>query len=149
TPSVAPTPSDQAQVALSSIGQLDVRSTPLQMAMVSSGIANGGTLMRPRLVDNVITPDLRIEQEFADEKLSEPISKKTAESLASMMEAGVSQTDGFAHTAAIPGVRVAGKTGTAENGTDADGNDLPYTLWFTGFAPVDNPQIAVAVVIED
>ena len=149
TPSVAPLPSDQAQVALSSIGQLDVRSTPLQIAMVSAGIANGGTVMTPRLVDQVITPDLRVETEFADEEFSKPISKKTADTLAGMMEAGVSQADGYAHIAAIDGVRVAGKTGTAENGTDADGNDLPYTLWFTGFAPVDDPKVAIAVVIED
>lgn len=149
TQSVAPTPADQAQVALSSIGQLDVRSTPLQMAMVAAGIANGGSVMTPRLVDRVITPDLRVEKEYADEEFSQPISQKTAESLTSMMEAGVSQADGFAHVAAIPDVRVAGKTGTAENGTDADGNDLPYTLWFTGFAPVDDPQVAVAVVIEN
>ena len=149
TPSVAPLPSDQAQVALSSIGQLDVRSTPLQIAMVSAGIANGGTVMTPRLVDRVITPDLRVEKEFSDEQFSKPISESTAASVAAMMEAGVSQTDGYAHVAAIPGVRVAGKTGTAENGLGSDGSALPYTLWFTGFAPVDDPRVAVAVVIEN
>lgn len=149
TPSSAPLPADQAQAALSSIGQLDVRATPLQMAMVSSGIANGGTVMKPYLVDQVITPDLRVEKEYSPEEFSKPVSKKTADTVASMMEHGVSDPGAYAQMAAIPGVRVAGKTGTAENGADADGNDLPYTLWFTGFAPVDDPKVAVAVVIEN
>ena len=147
TPSIAPVPEDKAQVALSSIGQLDVRSTPLQMAMVSAGIANGGTLMTPYLVERVITPDLRVESETSPTTLNKPISKKTADQLTQMMEKGVSDAQGYAHMAEIPGVRVAGKTGTAENGLTADGQELPYTLWFTGFAPVENPKVAVAVVI--
>lgn len=149
TPSTAPLPEDQAQVALSSIGQLDVRSTPLQMAMVSAGIANEGTVMKPQLVEQVITPDLRVEKEYAPEEFSKPISKKTADSVAGIMELGVSDPEGLAQKAGIPGVRVAGKTGTAENGTGEDGSDLPFTLWFTGFAPVDDPKVAVAVVVAD
>ncbi|MFF8819069.1 MULTISPECIES: peptidoglycan D,D-transpeptidase FtsI family protein [Leucobacter] len=147
TPSVAPTPLDKAQVALSSIGQLDVRTTPLQVAMVSAAIANGGKVMTPQLVDRVIAPDLRVEQEFDPEELSQPISPETAQAVAGMMEKGVSDSTGFAHLSAIDGVRVAGKTGTAQTGIDANGNDLPYTLWYTGFAPVDDPKVAVAVVI--
>lgn len=147
TPSTAPAPLDQAQVALSSIGQLDVRTTPLQVAMVSAAIANGGKLMSPQLVDRVIAPDLRVEQEFGPEKMSQPITPETAQSITGMMEKGVSDPTGFAHVSAIDGVRVAGKTGTAQNGIDANGNDLPYTLWYTGFAPVDDPKVAVAVVI--
>ena len=147
TPSVAPKPLDQAQVALSSIGQLDVRTTPLQVAMVSAAIANGGKVMTPQLVDRVIAPDLRVEQEFTPTEMSQPISPETAQSITGMMEKGVSDSTGFAHLSAIDGVRVAGKTGTAQNGRDSTGNDLPYTLWYTGFAPVDDPQVAVAVVI--
>lgn len=147
TPSTAPIPQDQAQVALSSIGQLDVRATPLQMAMVSAGIANDGVVMTPRLVDRVITPDLRTEREYEDEEFSRPISSATAASLTSMMEQVVSDPAGTGYLASIPGVRVAGKTGTAENGMDASGALRPFTLWYTGFAPVDNPQVAVAVVI--
>ena len=148
TPSNAPIPVDQAGVALSSIGQLDVRATPLQMAMVSSAIANGGTLMKPRLIDQVITPDLRVEREYANEEFSKPISASTAKALTQMMEQTVSDTQGTAHLAGIPGVRVAGKTGTAENGVTDTGVVRPYTLWYTGFAPVANPQVAIAVVIE-
>ena len=147
TPSVAPEPIDKAQVALSSIGQLDVRTTPLQVAMVSAAIANGGKLMAPQLVDRVISPDLRVEHEYKPEVMNEPISKETAQAIAEMMEKGVSDPTGFARLSAIDGVRVAGKTGTAQNGIDANGNDLPYTLWYTGFAPVDDPEVAVAVVI--
>jgi len=147
TPSTAPIPQDQAQVALSSIGQLDVRATPLQMAMVSAGIANDGVVMTPRLVDRVITPDLRTEREYEDEEFSQPISSTTAASLTSMMEQVVSDPAGTGYLASIPGVRVAGKTGTAENGMDANGALRPFTLWYTGFAPVDNPEVAVAVVI--
>src|SRR5690606_220063 len=124
-----------------------VRVTPLQIAMVSAAIANEGKLMTPMLVDRIISPDLRTEAEYSPSELNTPISKKTAEAIASMMEKGVSDSSGYAHRSAIDGVRVAGKTGTAENGFMADGNELPYTLWFTGFAPVDNPQVAVAVVI--
>ncbi|MBK0420333.1 penicillin-binding protein [Leucobacter sp. CSA1] len=149
TPSEAPAPMDDAQVALSSIGQLDVRVTPLQMAMVSAGIANDGEVMTPQLVDRVITPDLRVEKEYAPETFSQPISQETADALTGMMEHGVSDPGAYAANAAIPGVRVAGKTGTAENGTDDAGNERPYTLWFTGFAPADDPEIAVAVVIAD
>ncbi|GAA1314200.1 peptidoglycan D,D-transpeptidase FtsI family protein [Leucobacter albus] len=147
TPSVSPVPRDKAQVALASIGQLDVRTTPLQVAMVSAAIANGGELMTPQLVDRVIAPDLRVEQEFGPELLNEPISADTAQAIAGMMEKGVSEPTGYAHASAIDGVRVAGKTGTAQTGEDANGNDLPYTLWYTGFAPVDDPKVAVAVVI--
>ena len=147
TPSTAPQPLDKAQVALSSIGQLDVRATPLQVAMVSGAIANGGKLMTPQLVDRVIAPDLRVETKFEPTELGTPISQETADAITAMMEKGVSDPTGFAHLSAIDGVRVAGKTGTAQNGIDANGNDLPYTLWYTGFAPVDDPKVAVAVVI--
>lgn len=147
TPSIAPVPLDKAQVALSSIGQLDVRATPLQMAMVTAAIANGGKLMTPQLVDRIITPDLLVEKQYKPTEFGQPISSATATAIAGMMEKGVSDPTGFARMSAIDGVRVAGKTGTAQVGTDANGNDLPYTLWFTGFAPVDNPEVAVAVVI--
>src|SRR5690606_18949639 len=133
TASQAPAPADAAQAAITSIGQLDVRATPLQMAMVSAGIANGGDVMLPPLRDEVITPDLRVERSFDPELFAQPISSDTAETLGEMMERVVSAPDGTASLSGIDGVRVAGKTGTAENGVDANGNDLPFTLWYTGF----------------
>lgn len=149
TPSVAPNPLDDAQAAISAIGQLDVRTTPMQMAMVSAGIANDGVVMQPQLVDQVMTPDLQVERDFSPEEFSRPLSEDSASTLSSMMEKAVSDPNAVASPAAISGVEVAGKTGTAENGLDADGNSLPYTLWFTGFAPLEDPEIAVAVVVAD
>jgi peptidoglycan glycosyltransferase len=142
TPSTYPRGLDDAQLALSSFGQYTDRATPMQMAMVSAGIANGGVVMRPTLIDKILAPDLSVRQQLEPEEFSRPISDNTSATLTQMMVNGVE--NGAASNARIGGVSVAGKTGTAENG-DED----PYTLWFTGFAPADNPQIAVAVVVED
>ncbi|WP_207455444.1 peptidoglycan D,D-transpeptidase FtsI family protein [Herbiconiux sp. SYSU D00978] len=142
TPSVYPDEMDDAQLALSSFGQYDVRATPLQIAMVSSAIANGGELMRPTLLESIIGPDLETVEEYQPEGFSTPISQQTASTMTGMMVEGVG--NGVASNARIGGVDVAGKTGTAENG-----NDEPYTLWFTGFAPANDPQVAVAVVVEN
>lgn len=147
TPSQSPTPQSQAEAAISSLGQLDVRATPLQMAMVSAGIANGGVIMQPQLVEEVLAPNFTVEQAFTPVEFANPISQKTADQLTDMMVKGVNDDDGAAVRAKVDGATVAGKTGTAQNGTDAEGNDLPYTIWFTGFAPAENPQIAIAVVV--
>ena len=142
TPSVYPTNLDEAQTALTAFGQFDVRVSPLQMAMVSAAIANAGIEMKPFLVDQIFTSNLTLLEEGKPTELRRSITTSSAERLKTMMVASV--TSGVGSNARIPGVKVAGKTGTAENGV----ND-PYTLWFTGFAPADNPQVAVAVVIED
>ena len=137
-----PTIQDDAQTALSGFGQGQVTATPLQMAMVSAGIANGGVVMNPRMVDRVIGADLSVQQTFDDTEFARALDTDLAEELVTMMVANVS--DGAASGARIDGVDVAGKTGTSENS-----GDEPYTLWFTGFAPADNPEVAVAVVVED
>jgi peptidoglycan glycosyltransferase len=142
TPSTFPTGMDEAQLMLSSFGQFDVRVTPLQVAMISSAIANGGVLMAPTIVDSVLARDLSPLAPFTPVEYSTPIGPDTARVLRDMMVADVS--DGVASGARIPGVAVAGKTGTAENG-----EGQPYTLWFTGFAPAENPRVAVVVVIEN
>jgi peptidoglycan glycosyltransferase len=142
TPSRYPTGMDDAQLMLSSFGQYDVRVTPLQMAMVSAAIANGGNLMQPTLLDRVIAPDLATIDDPEPILLTQPIARSTASTLTALMVDGVS--NGAASNARIEGVDVAGKTGTAENGLSQ-----PYTLWFTGFAPADDPQVAIAVVVEN
>jgi peptidoglycan glycosyltransferase len=149
TPSQFPVIIDDAQLALASIGQLSVRATPLQMAMVSAAIANDGQMMKPQLVEAVVAPNLSTQTGFASEIFATPISPETAATLNSMMQSVVNDPGGTGARAAIPGVLVAAKTGTAENGTNADGSDKPYTLWFTGFAPADDPKVAIAVVIEN
>ncbi len=141
TPSRFPRGMDQAQLMLSSFGQYDVRVTPLQVAMMSAAIANGGVLMTPTLVDQVLSPDLRIIDETRPREYSTPLDPADAAELTRIMVASVSR--GVANQASIPGVAVAGKTGTAETGI-GDGR----SFWFTGFAPADNPQIVVAVVVE-
>ena len=123
-------------------GQGQVIATPLQMAMVSAGIANEGVVMNPRMVDRVIGPDLAVQQTFDDTEFGRALDADIAREMVTLMVRNVS--DGAASGARIEGVDVAGKTGTAENGERE-----PYTLWFTGFAPADNPQVAVAVVVEN
>jgi peptidoglycan glycosyltransferase len=142
TASIYPENMDDAQVALSAFGQYDVRTNPLQMAMVSAAIANQGVLMKPNVIENVLSSNLSLLAQPQPEIFSQPISQKTAQSVKEMMVAAVST--GVSGNARIKDVSVAGKTGTAQNG-----EDQPYTLWFTGFAPADNPQVAVAVVIAD
>lgn len=133
---------DDPQTALSGFGQGQVTATPLQIAMVSAGIANGGVVMSPRMVDRVIGSDLSVQQTFDDTEYGRALDADIADELVAMMVANVS--DGVASGARIDGVDVAGKTGTSENGPTR-----PYTLWFTGFAPAEDPQVAVAVVVEN
>lgn len=133
---------DEPQTGLSAFGQGDVRATPLQMAMVSATIANGGIVMNPNLVDAITAPDFTPLQEFEAAEFGRAISEDTANTMVQMMVNGVES--GAASNARIDGVSVAGKTGTAENG-ESD----PYTLWFTGFAPADSPQYAITVLVED
>ncbi|MFM9919430.1 peptidoglycan D,D-transpeptidase FtsI family protein [Lacisediminihabitans sp. H27-G8] len=133
---------DTAQVQLSSFGQYEDRVTPLQVAMTSAAIANGGSLMQPTLIKEITAPDLTPIQRFQQKVFSQPITPATSATMTQLMINNVS--NGAASNARISGVDVAGKTGTAQNG---DGK--PYTLWFTGFAPADNPKVAVAVVVEN
>ncbi|MCC4247955.1 MULTISPECIES: peptidoglycan D,D-transpeptidase FtsI family protein [Microbacterium] len=141
TPSTYPSNLDAPQTALSGFGQGQVRATPLQMAMVSAGIANDGVVMNPRMIDRVIEPNLSVAEEGSSSEFGRALESNTAAQMVTMMTANVQ--DGAASNARIDGVQVAGKTGTAEN--DA----RPYTLWFTGFAPADDPKVAVAVVVEN
>lgn len=141
TPSRYPRGMDQAQLMLSSFGQYDVRVTPLQVAMMSAAIANEGELMTPQIVDTVLADDLEVLRETEPSVYSTPLSGRTARELERMLIRSVD--DGVAGAAALPGVDVAGKTGTAETGI-GDGR----SFWFTGFTPADQGDIAVAVVVE-
>jgi peptidoglycan glycosyltransferase len=142
TPSTYPSVMDDAQTALSSFGQFDDRVTPMQMAMVSAAIANGGKLMSPTLVNYVQSSTLSILSQTVPSQLATPVTPEVADGVKQMMIGAVSK--GVSSNGQIKGVEVAGKTGTAQNG-----GNLPYTLWFTGFAPANNPKVAVAVVVED
>lgn len=142
TASRLPDEPNAPQVAQSGIGQFDVRATPLQMAMIAGAIGNDGVLMKPYLVQTVRDPDLRVVEQASPERLGSPLDPEDAAALTVMM-AGV-VANGTGSGAAIDGVTVAGKTGTAESGTDA-----PPHAWFVAFAPAENPTVAVAVVVEN
>ena len=138
---------DQAALAQSAIGQRDVRVTPLEAAELSAAVANGGVLMRPYLVAQELAPNLSVLSSATPRALSTALTPAHAAQLTTMMEHVVSRGTGTA--AQIPGVRVAGKTGTADTGEkDKNGKDEPPHAWFSGFAPADKPKIAVAVVLE-
>jgi peptidoglycan glycosyltransferase len=142
TASSYPSNMDDAQTALSAFGQYEDRVTPLQMAMVSAAIANGGVEMQPQIVENVESSSLSILFQPQPSIFSQPVKPATAALVKQMMIGAVA--NGVSSNGQIKGVVVAGKTGTAQNG-----GNRPFTLWFTGFAPANNPKVAVAVVIED
>ncbi|CAN5566524.1 penicillin-binding transpeptidase domain-containing protein [soil metagenome] len=142
TPSVFPADPNPPQTAQSAIGQFDVAATPLQMAMVAAGVANDGVVMQPTLIAEVQAPDLTPLEVAKPTELGEAVTPQVAAQLTDMMVTVVD--DGTGANAQIPGVKVAGKTGTAQAGEGVS----PH-VWFMAFAPADDPQIAVAVVVEN
>ena len=124
---------DDAQLALSAIGQFDVAASPLQMAMVSAAIANDGVLMNPYLVSMVQAPDLKPLETHKPEALSTPLTPEHAAELQEMMVVVVESGTGT--NAQISGVEVGGKTGTAQS----DPTRKPFA-WFTSFAPRGRPE---------
>jgi penicillin-binding protein A len=123
-------------------GQDKLLVTPLQMALVAAGVANGGVIMAPHLVKEVQSPSGGVVMKTKPQVWKNATSPKTAALLSEFMQAVVS--GGTGTNAQIPGIKVAGKTGTAETGE----HDV-YDAWFIFFAPADNPQVAGAVVLEN
>jgi peptidoglycan glycosyltransferase len=146
TPSNYVIPPSKALTAFSAIGQYSDTVTPLQEAMFAATIANGGKLMTPYLVKQVTASDLSTVDATSPVQLSQPVSPSVASDVGQMMLAVVQDPDGTANaynTAAV-GFTMAGKTGTAQNGANNTGLDDAV---FTSYAPYDNPQIAVGVII--
>ncbi len=138
-------PDDQEPLrAFAGIGQGDVSATPIQMALVAAAIANDGVVPRPRLVRDIRDPSGSIVEEPAPESIGRALSSATAADLSRMMTAVVQSDSGTGTAARIEGVEVAGKTGTAQTVEGA----APHA-WFIAFAPVSNPQVAVAVLVEN
>ncbi len=133
---------DAPRYALAGIGQGDVAVTPLQMALVAAGIANGGVIMQPHVADEITDQDDNVIRRISPKPWMTATDPATAEEVKRMM---ISVVEGGTGTAAqIEGVTVAGKTGTAQT---ESGNKIPHA-WFISFAPAEDPQVAVAVMIE-
>jgi penicillin-binding protein A len=141
-------PGDPIDIARVAIGQERLLVTPLQMAEVTAAVANGGTLMKPQIWRRVVDPDGRVSRRLDPSRYSQPIDEETAAALTTAMEGVVSEGTGT--NAAIPGVAVAGKTGTAETpfNESCGGGAEENQAWFIGFAPADDPQIAIAATVE-
>lgn len=133
-----PTEIDEAQTALSSIGQFEVAATPLQMVMVAAAIANDGVLMQPHVVTEVTGRDLKVIS-TASPSEQRVMSASTAVQLQDMMEATV--TDGTGRPAQVDGMVIGGKTGTAQSSPDR-----PNYAWFVGYA--EDPQVAVVAFVQ-
>lgn len=136
---------EKGNIAQSAIGQSSDLASPLQMAEVSSTIANGGIMMKPHLVKEILTSKGDSIKSIDPESIGQIISADTANTMKDFMKSVVEEGTGV--NAAIDGVQVCGKTGTADH--QDEGKDAPPHSWFIGFAPYDNPQVAVAVIVED
>ncbi|HEX2313377.1 MAG TPA: penicillin-binding transpeptidase domain-containing protein [Thermomonospora sp.] len=132
-------PTGGDDVGRSGIGQANVRATPLQMAMVACAVANNGRIMKPYLVQRVRAADQEVLYEADPEQFARPIEENTADQLKNMMAAVVSQ--GTATN--LQNMNIAGKTGTAETGVAAYNS-----RWFVGYAPIERPRYAFAIVTE-
>lgn len=139
---------DPVDLGRLAIGQERLLVTPLQDAMVAAAVANGGKLMKPQIWKRVVNVDGSVTKKMDPSVYSEPMSKKTAAELTTAMEGVVDEGTGT--NAAISGVPVAGKTGTAETpGNEAcGGGSEENQAWFMGFAPANNPKIAIAASVE-
>jgi penicillin-binding protein A len=136
-------PNGQPGLYQSGIGQLDVQETPLQDAMIAATIANGGKEMQPQLVKQILAPDKSTISDFSPQVLnSNVISPQVAATLTDMMQASEAHSGTANKNPSIP---IASKTGTAEHGPNPK-SVQPYG-WYVAFAPANNPQIAVAVVV--
>jgi len=132
---------DAPLFAQAAIGQGPVAVTPLEMALVAESVATGGVMLQPHVVDRIEDSTGRVVRQYAPKVWRTAMTAATAATLKEYMIQVVQRGTGTA--AQIPGIQVAGKTGTAETGTNA-----PPHAWFIAFAPADNPQYAVAVLVE-
>ncbi|NUR87615.1 MAG: penicillin-binding protein 2 [Nonomuraea sp.] len=140
--SAFPAGMSRSETAMASIGQFDVRATPLMIALLSAAVGNGGVAMRPYLVEEVRLPDGSVVNRATPSEYRTAMPPDVADDLTAMMVA-VTRPGGTGTAAAIPGLDVAAKTGTAENVPGA----LSHAV-FTAFAPAEAPQVAVGVVVE-
>lgn len=132
---------EKTDISAASIGQGKVLVTPLNMALIAAGIANNGEIMEPTLVKEIISSKGKIINRNKAKLMSQGIDQATSNQLKDIMVEVVES--GTGKNASIKNIKFAGKTGTAENSTEKS------HAWFIGFAPADNPEIAVAVILEE
>lgn len=133
---------EKGNLAQSAIGQAEVLATPMEMALVAGTIANNGVMMKPYIVSQVLNSSGDTLKTIEPQQIRQVISPNTASVIKEFMRAVV--TSGTGTNAAVQGIEVSGKTGTADN---LEGSE-PHS-WFIGFAPYDNPEVAVAVIVEN
>ncbi|MGH3897883.1 MAG: penicillin-binding transpeptidase domain-containing protein [Pseudonocardiaceae bacterium] len=144
SPSTLGAIADVAALQQSGIGQRDVALSPLQNAMIAATIANGGRRMKPQMVRSLLAPDLSVLDKFEPELAETAMSRSTASQLRDMM---IAAENSYSNDGKINNVSIAAKTGTAEHG--ADPKNTPPHAWYVAFAPANDPQVAIAVVVED
>ncbi|MGE5628074.1 MAG: peptidoglycan D,D-transpeptidase FtsI family protein [Solirubrobacterales bacterium] len=135
---------EKGNIAQSAIGQSSVLASPMEMALVASTIANDGVMMKPYLVSSVRKSNGENVKSVSPQSIKQVISANTAAVMKDFMRTVV--TEGTGGNAALSFADVCGKTGTADHSDD--GSTVPHS-WFIGFAPYNNPQVAVAVIVED
>jgi peptidoglycan glycosyltransferase len=131
----------EAALYQTGIGQRNVQLTPLQDAMITATIANDGVRMKPQMVTKILSSTLSTVRDVSPKKLNRAVSPQVANEITDMMIASEKHTVGGGKR---PGITIASKTGTAEVGSKSD----PPVGWYTAFAPVKNPKIAVAVMVD-
>ena len=137
---------EKGNIAQSAIGQAEVLVTPMEMALVASTVANNGIMMQPMLVKEILSSKGKSLEKIEPKELGEVMSTETASIMKDLMKGVVAEGTGY--NAAVDGITVSGKTGTADHKGDASKQVGPHS-WFIGFAPYDNPQIAIAVIVEE
>lgn len=136
---------EKGNIAQSGIGQSGVLATPMQMALVASTVANNGIMMQPMMVKEILSSKGKSIKKIEPKQLGQIMPGETARSMKELMKGVVAEGTGT--NAALPNIVVSGKTGTADH-DDPSKQKAPHS-WFIGFAPYDNPQIAIAVIVED
>ncbi len=137
---------EKGSIAQSGIGQSSILVTPMEMALVGATVANDGVMMKPYLVKEVLSSKGELIRTIPPESNGEIVSKNNARILKDFMKGVVEEGSG--RNASVEGIQVAGKTGTADHRDSISGKAAAHS-WFVGFAPYDNPQVAVAVIVEN
>ncbi len=142
-------PDNLSQLASASFGQT-FTITPLQLLDAVSAVANGGNLMEPYIVQRILDSDGNVIEEYKPTVVRQVISEETSQRVCAILESVVGTSAGTGKNAYVAGYRIAGKTGTSVNTVMEVGQGIKeYKVSFIGFAPADNPQIAVLVILDN